>query len=90
MSLDSIGARSTAWRLVHGLSAEPFAVMAKATEELGEVARALVGDYEGRPGRGDVTQEAAQTIIVLASLVSIHAGRDVMEEVHAEMRRLGA
>ncbi len=94
MSVDSdtptLGARSTAWRASKGYSLDPARVMVKITEELGEVARALTGDFEDRPGRGDVLEEAAQTVIVLASLVHIHCGEDLLAAVEAEMAKHGA
>lgn len=88
--MSCVGARSSAWRQRNGLSNHPFAVMAKATEELGEVARALIGEQEARPGRGDLVREAAQTIIVLASLVWETHRVDVIREINDEMQRMGA
>jgi hypothetical protein len=84
--------RARAWRTRRfGDGAGPFGIMSKATEEIGEVARALVGEMEGREGRGDLVQEAAQTIIVLASLCALrHPDRNVFQAVLDEMARLGA
>lgn len=88
-TLTDFGALSTAWRVRKNLSTDPGWVMTKATEELGEVARALVGEYEQREGRGDLVQEVAQTIIVLCSLLQItHPEADIHEAVTAEMLRL--
>lgn len=91
MSEPTIGQRANAWRERRGLDKTPPWIMAKLSEEIGEVARALVGEFEQRPGRGDVVQEAAQSIIVLASLVdAVRPGYDVFAAVDAEMERLGA
>ena len=87
----SLGARATAWRRSKGFSCDPAVVVAKLTEEVGELARALIGEWEKRPGRGDPLQEGAQVMIVLASLLDItHPEADVFQEVREEMKRLGA
>lgn len=53
--------------------------------------RALIGEWEEREGRGDAVQEAAQTVIVLASLINItHPEADLFQAVLDEMERLGA
>jgi NTP pyrophosphatase (non-canonical NTP hydrolase) len=74
-----------------GLSSAPTIVLCKLTEEVGEVAKALIGEWESREGRGDPVQEAAQVIIVLASLIHItHPEADLFAAVWDEMERLGA
>jgi hypothetical protein len=86
-----LGARANVWRRSHNLIDEPFAIATKLGEEFGEVCRALVGEFEQRPGRGDVVQEAAQTIIVLASLIDrVRPGADLFAAVQDEMQRLDA
>lgn len=66
-------------------------VMIKLVEEVGEIARALIGEWENREGRGDFLQESAQVSIVLASLVNIHNSTDDLRQaIHDEMTRLGA
>lgn len=91
IDLRLVGQVSTGWRIANGLSTHPGWVMTKATEELGEVARALVGEQEQREGRGDMIQETAQTIIVLASLLNIrHPEADLAKAIADELRRLGA
>ena len=63
-------------------------VLTKATEELGELARACLGEYEGRPGRGDPVLEAAQTFLVLASLIGqFYQDRNLLEEAFDELIR---
>ena len=90
MGEPTIGQRANAWRRSRHLSTDPVWIMAKATEELGEVARALVGIKESRDGRGDLRQEVAQTMIVLASLVDVMFEADALDDVLAELSRLGA
>ena len=86
-----IGPRANAWRVGRGLSTDPPWIATKLTEEVGELASALVGDFEQRPNRGDVVQEAAQVVIVVASLLDrVRPGVDLFAAVVAEMERLGA
>lgn len=85
----NLGRRANLWRTRNGLSIDPAVVMTKLTEEIGEVARALMGELENRPGRGDMVQEAAQSILVLASLIETrHPGTDLFDEAVKEMDRL--
>lgn len=87
----SVPKRSHVWRKNKFGSTQPERIMAKLTEEVGEVARALVGLIENREGRGDVIGEGAQVMIVVASLChEIDPTRNVLEEMLTEMKRLGA
>lgn len=87
----TLGARATAWRIAHGFGAELAWVAIKWGEEYGEVLRALVGEHEHREGRGDVMREAAQSVIVLASLLNLRDPEaDLFAAVRDEMERLGA
>ena len=61
--------RSAAWRRAKFPGSTPTDVLAKLLEEAGELSRAVIGQLESRPGRGDVVQEAAQTILVISSLI---------------------
>lgn len=57
-------------------------LFAKTVEELGEVAKALVGEEEDRPGRGDVVSECADTILCLITIVGQHyPERNILSEV---------
>jgi NTP pyrophosphatase (non-canonical NTP hydrolase) len=87
----SLQSRSTAWRAQHYPDCTPTDVVAKLFEEGGELARAIIGDLEGRPDRGDVGQEAAQVVLVVLSLVGrFYPDIDVLAEVNAELLRHGA
>lgn len=91
MSVNTLGQRANIWRAVRNLSLDPAQIAVKLGEEIGEVDRALVGLFEQRPGRGDLVQEAAQSVIVLASLVeAVYPGTDLYDAVEQEMDRLGA
>ena len=86
-----VGKIATRLRAARNYSVAPADVCNKLFEEAGEVARALVGELEGREGRGDLVQEAAQTIIVLASLVFItHPEADLDDAVAQEMLALAS
>lgn len=92
MSLDlSVQRRIAAWRAERWSdTVHQTGLVAKAAEELGEMARAVISDLEGRRGRGDVVDEAAQVIVVLAALVGIHyPERDLFQAVLDELTRLG-
>lgn len=66
----------------------PFVVLVKAAEELGEIARALTGENEHRAGRGDVCDEAAQLVCVLASFVGrFYPHRNLLADARAELAR---
>lgn len=87
----TMGQRVWQWRMNRGLDASPGWIAAKLLEEAGETARAVIGSHEGRKDRGDILQEAAQTVIVLMALVeSILPGSDLYAAVDREMERLGA
>ena len=69
----------------------PTLLLSKLTEEVGEVARAVVGKIEDREDRGYIVEEAAQVIFVLSMLVEyFYPGVDLGAEVEADMFRLGA
>ncbi len=49
-----------------------------------------MGEIEGREGRGDLVQEAAQVILVLTSLVHLtHPDADLVLALSNEASRLG-
>lgn len=86
-----LGIRANRWRESRGYSTEPGMVGFKLLEEAGEVAKAVIGQLEGREGRGDPLQEAAQTIIVLAALIHlVDPGADLYGAVENEMAANGA
>lgn len=60
--------RAGAWRMARYPDSIEEGVLAKLVEEVGELARAVIGRLEERPGRGDVGQEAAQVLLVMCSL----------------------
>lgn len=93
--LDSLMVRSGRWRTEvveyreNMMPPSVPAILSKAAEELGEVARAAIGDLEGRPDRGDVLHEVAQTILVLMTLLGIHyPGSDLLSVIQDEMEDL--
>lgn len=66
-------------------------ILAKLTEEVGELARAVIAEHEGRPGRGDVGQEAAQCVLVLMTLIGrFYPERDLLADVRGEYERIVA
>ncbi len=86
----SIGPRAVRWRASKHLGMGAEHLVAKLAEEVGEVARAVIGDLELRPGRGDARQESAQVVILLAALLELHYDGDLLEHVRVEMERAGA
>lgn len=67
-----------------------LARVAKFAEEMGEFARAVIGQVENRPDRGDPIKEAAQCVLVLLSIFGeFYPFADLYAEVEAEMRRVG-
>jgi hypothetical protein len=84
----ALQSRCAAWREAKYPDSTKFSVGMKFFEEAGEFARAVVGDVEHRPGRGDVHQEAAQSILVLLSLIGMfYPYRDLLDTVWAELER---
>ena len=82
-------ARTVAWSQRAHETAKPADFLAKAVEELGETARAVISDQNGRPNRGDAPAEAAQVVVVLLGLIGrYYPGRDLLVEVAAEITRL--
>jgi len=79
------------WHAAKFPNVDRYQVLAKLTEEVGELARAVIAEDEGRPGRGDPRIEAAQVAVVLCALI----GRwwpdfDLTLGVRAELARLAA
>lgn len=58
------------WHTIRFPDATQADILAKLLEEAGELARAAIGQVEGRPNRGVVGQEAAQTIVVIFALLA--------------------
>lgn len=90
--LGEIGKAANRWRDDHHPTSTTWPlVLNKATEELGELARALLAEHEHRPGRGDPIEEAAQLVIVIASLVQLtHPGTNLGERIIDHLRTYGA
>jgi NTP pyrophosphatase (non-canonical NTP hydrolase) len=64
-------------------------LFAKGTEEWGEIARALVGEEEDRPDRGDVVDECVDTVVCLLVLVGQHySDRNLLAEVVKHLTKL--
>lgn len=64
--------RAKWWHMERFPDAQSYNVMIKATEELGEVARAVNGDLVGDPDRdrrGTAPEEAADVVITLMALL---------------------
>jgi hypothetical protein len=63
--------------------------LAKLLEEAGELSRACIGKIEGRPNRGDPGDEAAQIVLVVASIIGIYfPDRDLFADVIRELERV--
>ena len=101
IDLDEVARRAWAWRRQNFLNeTSPDAIIRKATEELGEVAKAVGRHLEGRPlpddDGGNWDLEITQTIIVLLSLhwemfVEHHGYQRRIEDwIDHELKRLGA
>lgn len=60
--------------------------LAKLTEEVGELSRAVIGQEEGRANRGDPQQEAAQVCLVLMTIAEL-LGFDLIDATYAEFFR---
>jgi NTP pyrophosphatase (non-canonical NTP hydrolase) len=88
-SMAEIQERSLAWRRKHFPETDVVHAVAKLAEEVGELARAVIAETEHRTGRGDVVQEAAQVVLIVASIVAwTHPDRDLMEAMRSEIARL--
>lgn len=80
--------RCALWHRAKFPSGTPELKLVKLTEEVGELARAFIADLEGRSGRGDVGDEAAQCVLVLASFIGCHyPHRDLLADAMVELRR---
>lgn len=65
--------------------------ISKLLEEAGELARAAIGQHEQRPHRGDVVEEAAQTILVVMTIIGRWYPEDAGERLQrAILNELGA
>lgn len=83
--------RAAAWHTYRYPTATHAILVAKLTEETGELARAFVADWEGRLGRGNVPDEAAQIVCVLLSLIGrFYPDHDLLDDVYTELERCGA
>lgn len=58
-----------AWHTIRFPDSNKWLAMAKLTEEVGELARAMIGEHEGRPNRGNVMEEAMDVLITLYVLI---------------------
>jgi hypothetical protein len=77
------------WHAARFPDHDRWLILAKATEELGELARAMIAEHEDRPGRGHISQEGAQVVLVLLSLFGrYYPDIDLLSEVRAEYLRL--
>jgi hypothetical protein len=87
---DGLQERCAAWRKSKYPESTEFGVFTKLVEEVGEVARAMIGLAEKREGRGEVHLEAAQVVLVLLSLLGwFYPGHDLLADVIAELERQG-
>lgn len=83
-----ISQRAAKWRRAKFPGSTPTDVLAKLLEEAGELSRAVIGQLEDRPNRGDVVQEAAQTILVISSLIGeLYPQANLMDAVIEELHR---
>lgn len=88
VAMPTLQRRCVAWHEHRFPDADQWKHFTKVVEEVGEVARAMVGDNEGRPGRGDVVDECAQVVLTLVTLVGRwYPDRDLLVETLAEMSR---
>lgn len=85
--LMSLQRRSAEWVATkHPGHGDIWRRLAKLTEEVGELNRAVIAQDEGRPGRGDPAQEAAQVVLVLMSIAHL-LGIDLIASAEAEYQR---
>ena len=85
---ESFQERCARWHRTKFPARTPDQMLVKLMEEVGEIARARVGEMVGRPGRGDVGDEAAQVVLVLASFIGIHySHRDLLADAELELSR---
>lgn len=83
--------RCVEWHCARFPDHDKWLVLAKLTEEVGELARAMIAEHEGRPGRGDPVQEAAQSALCLFTLIGrVYPEADLLEAVEAEYQRVSA
>lgn len=88
VTMPTLQRRCVAWHEHRFPDADQWKHFTKVVEEIGEVARAMVGDHEDRPGRGDVVDECAQVVLTLVTLVGRwYPDRDLLVETLAEMSR---
>jgi hypothetical protein len=88
LDMSDVQDRAAAWVLAKFPESTQADRLAKLLEEAGEFARACIGQYEQRPGRGDVGVEAAQTVLVIASLIGRYfPDIDLFAEVRLELAR---
>lgn len=79
--------RTAAWHAARYPNHDMWRVLVKAGEELGELDRAIIGQDEGREGRGDILQEAAQTILVIYTLIGRFFTGDLDQAIRDEIVR---
>jgi NTP pyrophosphatase (non-canonical NTP hydrolase) len=65
-------------------------VLAKLTEEVGELNQAITGAEDRRLGRGDPIQEVAQAALVLFTVAGRYLQVDLLAQVSAEIYRIEA
>lgn len=81
-----------AWHKARFPTAEPWMVALKASEEVGELASAVLGQFgrESATGDGDVVAEAADVAIALIVLLGRWYGADLLAAVEEKMKVLTA